>query len=280
MTRGRTSATTPGKSRFDDIYNEPDPRAYFRRLAPLRVRDSAPRPGRLPPHPRRPGRRPRARAAPSRCSTCAARTASTPPSSITTSRSPSCTRTTPAPRRRAPHARRTHRARQGVLRLTAPRGRDPGHRPRRRRPGRPLRPGGRPARRGVRREPGAAVHRARAATRRRRRRTDHGHRRHRLHHPPHLRIPAGVRPGAALGDRVRTAHRFLPAGDHQPCRPRPGHRDGPRRPIRSGCSPARRNSATPSNRPCSPVTTPPVLRREAATTPSCTSPGPALRGRI
>lgn len=34
MTRGRTS-TTPGKSRFDDIYNEPDPRAYFRRLAPL-----------------------------------------------------------------------------------------------------------------------------------------------------------------------------------------------------------------------------------------------------
>ncbi|MFF3244593.1 hypothetical protein ACFYWY_12860 [Streptomyces sp. NPDC002870] len=35
MTRGQTSATTPGKSRFDDIYNEPDPRAYFRRLAPL-----------------------------------------------------------------------------------------------------------------------------------------------------------------------------------------------------------------------------------------------------
>lgn len=34
MTRGRTS-TTPGKSRFDDIYNEPDPRPYFRRLAPL-----------------------------------------------------------------------------------------------------------------------------------------------------------------------------------------------------------------------------------------------------
>lgn len=35
MTRGLTSATTPGKSRFDDIYNEPDPRVYFRRLAPL-----------------------------------------------------------------------------------------------------------------------------------------------------------------------------------------------------------------------------------------------------
>ncbi|MBT2388843.1 hypothetical protein J7E87_05245 [Streptomyces sp. ISL-1] len=35
MTRGQTSANTPGKSRFDDIYNEPDPRAYFRRLAPL-----------------------------------------------------------------------------------------------------------------------------------------------------------------------------------------------------------------------------------------------------
>ncbi|AVZ71492.1 hypothetical protein SLUN_04020 [Streptomyces lunaelactis] len=34
MTGDRTS-TTPGKSRFDDIYNEPDPRAYFRRLAPL-----------------------------------------------------------------------------------------------------------------------------------------------------------------------------------------------------------------------------------------------------
>ncbi|WP_406404236.1 hypothetical protein OH805_33235 [Streptomyces sp. NBC_00879] len=35
MNRGRTSTTTPGKSRFDDIYNRPDPRAYFRRLAPL-----------------------------------------------------------------------------------------------------------------------------------------------------------------------------------------------------------------------------------------------------
>lgn len=34
MTGGRTSPT-PGKTRFDDIYNEPDPRAYFRRLAPL-----------------------------------------------------------------------------------------------------------------------------------------------------------------------------------------------------------------------------------------------------
>ncbi|MCX4825461.1 hypothetical protein OG883_37540 [Streptomyces sp. NBC_01142] len=34
MTRGRIS-TTPGKSRFDEIYNEPDPRAYFHRLAPL-----------------------------------------------------------------------------------------------------------------------------------------------------------------------------------------------------------------------------------------------------
>ncbi|WP_327321714.1 hypothetical protein OG735_03895 [Streptomyces sp. NBC_01210] len=34
MTGDRTSAT-PGKTRFDDIYNEPDPRAYFRRLAPL-----------------------------------------------------------------------------------------------------------------------------------------------------------------------------------------------------------------------------------------------------
>jgi hypothetical protein len=34
MTRGRTS-TTPGKSRFDDIYNEPDPRPYFRRLGLL-----------------------------------------------------------------------------------------------------------------------------------------------------------------------------------------------------------------------------------------------------
>ncbi|NUK22142.1 hypothetical protein [Streptomyces lunaelactis] len=34
MTGDRTS-TTPGKSRFDDIYNKPDPRAYFRRLAPL-----------------------------------------------------------------------------------------------------------------------------------------------------------------------------------------------------------------------------------------------------
>ncbi|MGI5400782.1 hypothetical protein ACQEVG_15245 [Streptomyces sp. CA-135486] len=36
MAQGRSSTTTPGKSRFDDIYNEPDPRAYFRRLAPLR----------------------------------------------------------------------------------------------------------------------------------------------------------------------------------------------------------------------------------------------------
>ncbi|TQK42962.1 hypothetical protein FBY35_4409 [Streptomyces sp. SLBN-118] len=35
MNRGRTSTTTPGKSRFDDIYNQPDPRAYFGRLAPL-----------------------------------------------------------------------------------------------------------------------------------------------------------------------------------------------------------------------------------------------------
>ncbi|MEU9012311.1 hypothetical protein AB0D12_21610 [Streptomyces sp. NPDC048479] len=34
MTGDRTSAT-PGKTRFDDIYNQPDPRAYFRRLAPL-----------------------------------------------------------------------------------------------------------------------------------------------------------------------------------------------------------------------------------------------------
>ncbi|MEC4019348.1 hypothetical protein [Streptomyces sp. H27-D2] len=34
MPASRTS-TTPGKTRFDHIYNEADPRAYFRRLAPL-----------------------------------------------------------------------------------------------------------------------------------------------------------------------------------------------------------------------------------------------------
>ncbi|WP_455354835.1 hypothetical protein [Streptomyces sp. SYSU K217416] len=34
MNASRTG-TTPGKTRFDHIYNEPDPRAYFRRLAPL-----------------------------------------------------------------------------------------------------------------------------------------------------------------------------------------------------------------------------------------------------
>ncbi|GAA1913375.1 hypothetical protein [Streptantibioticus ferralitis] len=37
MTRRRTS-TVPGKSRFDDIYDQPDPRAYFRRLEPLAYR--------------------------------------------------------------------------------------------------------------------------------------------------------------------------------------------------------------------------------------------------
>ncbi|MGW7006471.1 hypothetical protein ACWGCW_27535 [Streptomyces sp. NPDC054933] len=37
MTRRRTH-TVPGKSRFDDIYDQPDPRAYFRRLAPLEYR--------------------------------------------------------------------------------------------------------------------------------------------------------------------------------------------------------------------------------------------------
>ncbi|WP_367047508.1 hypothetical protein [Streptomyces sp. Je 1-332] len=35
MTGARTTTAT-GKTRFDDIYNEPDPRAYFRTLAPLR----------------------------------------------------------------------------------------------------------------------------------------------------------------------------------------------------------------------------------------------------
>ncbi|WP_370417813.1 hypothetical protein AB8O64_03570 [Streptomyces sp. QH1-20] len=34
MAESRSSDTT-GKARFHDIYNEPDPRAYFRRLAPL-----------------------------------------------------------------------------------------------------------------------------------------------------------------------------------------------------------------------------------------------------
>ncbi|WP_269856847.1 hypothetical protein [Streptomyces sp. RPT161] len=34
MTR-RRNHTLPGKSCFDDIYDQPDPRAYFRRLAPL-----------------------------------------------------------------------------------------------------------------------------------------------------------------------------------------------------------------------------------------------------
>lgn len=34
MSRG-TSHVSAGKTRFDDIYDEPDPRAYFRRLAPL-----------------------------------------------------------------------------------------------------------------------------------------------------------------------------------------------------------------------------------------------------
>ncbi|MEV0261764.1 hypothetical protein AB0I49_10510 [Streptomyces sp. NPDC050617] len=34
MTAGRISAAS-GKTRFDDIYDAPDPRAYFRRLAPL-----------------------------------------------------------------------------------------------------------------------------------------------------------------------------------------------------------------------------------------------------
>ncbi len=34
MTR-RRNHTVPGKSCFDDIYDQPDPRAYFRRLAPL-----------------------------------------------------------------------------------------------------------------------------------------------------------------------------------------------------------------------------------------------------
>jgi hypothetical protein len=32
---GGTEGVTGGKSRFDDIYNRPDPRTYFRRLAPL-----------------------------------------------------------------------------------------------------------------------------------------------------------------------------------------------------------------------------------------------------
>ncbi|PWI05748.1 hypothetical protein DIZ27_37485 [Streptomyces sp. NWU339] len=32
---GGTEGTRDGKSRFDDIYDRPDPRAYFRRLAPL-----------------------------------------------------------------------------------------------------------------------------------------------------------------------------------------------------------------------------------------------------
>lgn len=35
MKQSRLSTSTPGKSRFDDIYDQPDPRAYFRRLAPL-----------------------------------------------------------------------------------------------------------------------------------------------------------------------------------------------------------------------------------------------------
>ncbi|MFF1399001.1 hypothetical protein ACFVZD_34995 [Streptomyces sp. NPDC058287] len=35
MSSGRPSITTPGKTRFDEIYNQPDPRAYFRGLAPL-----------------------------------------------------------------------------------------------------------------------------------------------------------------------------------------------------------------------------------------------------
>lgn len=29
------SHSSPGKTRFDEIYDAPDPRAYFRRLAPL-----------------------------------------------------------------------------------------------------------------------------------------------------------------------------------------------------------------------------------------------------
>ena len=37
MTRMRNH-TVPGKSCFDDIYDRPDPRAYFRRLAPLEYR--------------------------------------------------------------------------------------------------------------------------------------------------------------------------------------------------------------------------------------------------
>jgi hypothetical protein len=32
---GGTEGTAGGKARFDDIYDQPDPRAYFRRLAPL-----------------------------------------------------------------------------------------------------------------------------------------------------------------------------------------------------------------------------------------------------
>ncbi|EST36825.1 hypothetical protein [Streptomyces roseochromogenus] len=32
---GGTEGVAGGKARFDDIYDRPDPRAYFRRLAPL-----------------------------------------------------------------------------------------------------------------------------------------------------------------------------------------------------------------------------------------------------
>jgi hypothetical protein len=35
MSSARPNTTAPGKARFDDIYNQPDPRAYFHRLAPL-----------------------------------------------------------------------------------------------------------------------------------------------------------------------------------------------------------------------------------------------------
>ncbi|WP_326778028.1 hypothetical protein [Streptomyces sp. NBC_01445] len=35
MSSARPSITTHGKTRFDDIYNQPDPRAYFHRLGPL-----------------------------------------------------------------------------------------------------------------------------------------------------------------------------------------------------------------------------------------------------
>ncbi len=255
----------------------PTPR-LLRPAGTARLRDPPARPGRLPPHRRRAGRPARRRPrAPRRAG---------PVLLVRHQRGAAEPRRHPGRAVRPLHAPAAAEltteelaARQGVLRPAPPPGRPPRHRAGHRRESRRLRPGGRPARRGLHRQPGSGSARHRVERRTGRRRADHPHRRRQLRHPEDVRraaVPHPAPPG--VGERFRAAHRAVRGGRRDPRRPRAAHRL-----RRHAHLPAARASRTPPSRSsrwrrCGPSErTRAGRRRPAASTRCCTSPADRAR---